>query len=1100
MPDMSTRGPSRGRDSGSDSGPRTYRLVAPSLPDGGSALVPDVAQRAVIDHDSGPLLVLAGPGTGKTATLVEAVVDRISRRDADPESVLVLTFSRRAAGELRERITGRLRRTTREPLARTFHSYAFGLLRAASGSGVAPRLLAGSEQDLLIRELLAGDASTGAGEWPAPLRPALRLRGFASELRDIVLRAEERGLGPAELDTLGRRTGRPQWRAAASFLQEYADVTALSGSSAYDPAELIRAALGSLRADPALLEAERRRRRWIFVDEYQDTDPAQEELLAILAAGARELVVVGDPDQSIYGFRGADPTAIRRFPERFAAPDGQPAPTVALAVCRRSGPALLAASRRVAARLRGPVAHRHLTSAWRTPAARVCVAALRSPAEEAAYIAARLREAHLVDGVAWQDMAVLVRSTARSLPLLRRALVSAEIPVEVAAGDLPLAAAPALAPLLRVLHTIRDPAGVAALDESAVAELLCSPYGGADTLSLRRLQRALRIHRDADAVAGAGADTDVDAGPATVADRGPHPGVPEIGDPSGRRRAPGPLARAVADPGALEGLPGHDARPARRIADLVAAGRAAVAEGAGVEAVLWSVWERCGVAAAWERASRDGGPTGAFADRDLDAVVALFDSAARYVDRTPAGTLEGFLDYLLGQEIPGDTLAPRAQQRDAVRVLTAHASKGLQWTVVAVAGVQEGVWPDLRRRGSVLGAEDLVDEMAGYSADAATPEAVLDEERRLFYVAVTRATRSLVVTASRDGAAVPSRFLDELDPLTPGVQERPYADLPRAMSVPALIAELRTVVTDPGETRRRREAAAGQLARLAAAGFATADPAHWWGLPALSDPGALSPPEDPVVVSPSKVDTFDRCELRWLLSSVGADRSVGVKQSIGTLLHTMAEAISTGRRSEAEARADFAAGLSEIDLGPQWLARQRRENALTMAAKLIGWLAARPAGTEFLGAEVEVDVPIGAGAIVRGRVDRLERDASGRIVVVDFKTGSSAPTKAEVPRHAQLGVYQAAVEAGGFARWGEESGGATLVQLGSRARTREDKQPPLSDDPDPKWARELVERAARGMGGTVFNAIPGVLCGSCVLKATCPAQVEGLQVTEGRSR
>ncbi|MGH3487953.1 MAG: UvrD-helicase domain-containing protein, partial [Actinopolymorphaceae bacterium] len=165
---LATRGPA-------ESAP-AYRLVrrthdrpathqtAPTLDD---------AQRQVVEHRGGPLLVLAGPGTGKTTTLVEAAVDRIEHDGLDPARVLLLTFGRRAAAELRDRIAARLDRTIREPLARTFHSYAFGLLRgeAVLHDRPMPRLLSGPEQDLVIRDLLRGDVDEfGAKDWPTRLR------------------------------------------------------------------------------------------------------------------------------------------------------------------------------------------------------------------------------------------------------------------------------------------------------------------------------------------------------------------------------------------------------------------------------------------------------------------------------------------------------------------------------------------------------------------------------------------------------------------------------------------------------------------------------------------------------------------------------------------------------------------------------------------------------------------------------------------------------------------------------------------------------------------------------------------------------------------
>ena len=426
-------------------------------------------------------------------------MQRVSGRGIDPARILVLTFSRKAAEELRERITLRLGRTTREPLALTFHSYAYALVRRdfVLAGDEPPTLLPGPEQLLEVRRLLRGDAEDGGTNWPEPLRAALGTRGFAAELRDFLLRAAERGLDGPGLARLGAQRGRDDWVAAGRFLESYAARFDLAPVPAYDYAEIVRIA-GALLARSATRDRERQAYDVVLVDEYQDTDPAQEDLLHALAGDGRELIVVGDPDQSIYAFRGADVGALRRFPDRFRGPDGSAAQVLALRTGRRSGGVLLAASRRVASRL--PAApgadnlaaqrdHRALVPLPGADpgTARVVIAA--SATQEAALIADTLRRAHLIDGVSWSSMAVLVRSATRQVPLLQRVLAAAGVPVAVAGDELPLAAEPGTRPLLTLLGCALRPG---ALDEQTAAELLTGPLGGTDALGLRRLRRVLR--------------------------------------------------------------------------------------------------------------------------------------------------------------------------------------------------------------------------------------------------------------------------------------------------------------------------------------------------------------------------------------------------------------------------------------------------------------------------------------------------------------------------------------------------------------------------------------------------------------------------------
>ncbi|MFZ2014989.1 MAG: ATP-dependent helicase, partial [Nocardioides sp.] len=322
----------------------TYHLVPPVLPDA-HALDLDAAQQGVVDHEGGPLLVLAGPGTGKTTTLVEAIADRIERRGVDPAQILALTFSRKAAESLRDRVTARVGRTMSTTMCSTFHSFAYGLVRAYSPADLytAPlRLLSAPEQDVVLHALLT-DAPESV-RWPEALRAAVGTRGFAAEVQSVLARARERGLDPGDLVALGRREGVPEFEVAGLFMRQYLQV--LGFQNAFDYADLIARA-GQL-AD-AHRDDVRRRFGHVFVDEYQDTDPAQVDLLQSLAGDGRDLVVVGDPDQSIYGFRGADLRGILDFPTTFRTRDDAPAPVVALATTRRFGPRLLRASRSIAA-------------------------------------------------------------------------------------------------------------------------------------------------------------------------------------------------------------------------------------------------------------------------------------------------------------------------------------------------------------------------------------------------------------------------------------------------------------------------------------------------------------------------------------------------------------------------------------------------------------------------------------------------------------------------------------------------------------------------------------------------------------------------------
>ncbi|MFD5908973.1 ATP-dependent helicase [Streptomyces massasporeus] len=1109
----------------------------------------DASQRSVVDHTRGPLLVLAGPGTGKTTTLVESVAERVAR-GGDPERILVLTFSRKAAVELRDRMARRAG-AARAPQATTFHSFCYALVRAHQDNDlfVEPlRLLSGPEQDVSVRELLAGQVDLerlglAHVRWPDELRACLTTRGFADEVRAVLARSRELGLGPDALDAFARRTGRPDWRAAAAFLAEYLDVLDLQG--VIDYAELVhRAVLLARRPEVAAWLAARYDA--VYVDEYQDTDPAQVRLLDALAGGGRTLVAFGDPDQSIYAFRGADVNGILDFPHAFPRADGRPAPVSVLRTSRRSGAGLLAATRLLTQRMpltRLPTekvrAHRELAPV--RDGGRVEAYTYPTSGTELDNIADILRRAHLEDGVAWSDMAVLVRAGSRTIPTVRRALTAAGVPVDVDGDDVPLRHEPAVAPLLTALRAVaaaeagsseppepRDPEAAEPSSEDARSQdaeatesfsddalpqepeaadptpedapaapqdtcwldtetaltLLTSPLASMDAADLRRLGRALR---DEERAAG-----------------NPLPPPSDV-----------LLARALAEP---ERLAVHDptyARGAQRLGALLHKARERLAGGGTAEEALWDLWEGTPWPTRLERAARRGGAAGRNADRDLDAVCALFATAARAEERTGGRGTLNFLAEIDAEDIAADTLTRRAVRPAAVRLMTAHRSKGLEWRLVVVAGVQEGLWPDLRRRGSLLEADRIGRDGL---AEPLTPGALLAEERRLFYVAATRARERLVVTAVKapaDDGDQPSRFLTEL-----GVEPKDVTGRPRRpLSVAALVAELRATTVDPRVSDTLREAAARRLARLAALAdedgrplVPSAHPYRWWG---MFEPTESKVPlrdrDQPVVLSGSALDQLaNTCALQWFLGrEVKADAPATVAQGFGNVVHVLADEVASGHTP-----ADLSVLMERLDsvwnalaFDAPWKSAQEKDNARVALERFLQWHVTNRTGRTPVASEHDFDVTLEAGDYqvrIRGQMDRVEADGDGRAYVVDFKTGKQAPSSKEVERHPQLAVYQLAVREGAvdeaFDGVRPEPGGAELVHLRQGAAKRDggenlpkvQAQEPLEGE----WVGDLLATAAGKVLDERFTPTAGQHCTHCAFRASCSARQEGRHVVE----
>ncbi|MDF2144246.1 ATP-dependent DNA helicase [Knoellia sp. p5-6-4] len=1029
----------------------------------------DAQQRAAVEHRGPVLRVLGGPGTGKSTVAVEVVVHRVTTGGVEPDQCLLLTSSRLAAAGLRERVTARLARTSTEPLARTHQSFGFGILRQAAAlrGDPAPRLLSGPEQDVILRDLLEGHrrGDSPAPDWPERVHEALATRGFRAELRDLLMRAVEHGLEASDLAALGRAHGRDEWVAAAQVLAEYDEVTALSAPGAYDPAWILGAAADLLEDDPDALDRIRSSVRLVVVDDAQEMTAAAARLLQVVVGPATDVVLLGDPDSAVQTFRGADP---RHLASGWTAlGEG---PTVVLPTAYRLPAAVARAAAAVTPKIGALGGGLQREAAPKSAGGRVDVHLLRAVSQEATMVAAELREAHLRGGMPWSDMAVIVRGQGRTATL-RRVLMAAGVPVAGSATDLPVRDEVAVRPLLALLRVVLDLARgqVAGVDPQVAVDTLLSPIGGADAVALRRLRRALRREE----LAGGGGRTSDEL-----------------------------LAEALVHPDRLATL-GAEAFPARRVARTIAAGveAARVRDDGGVvrwetgvsaESVLWAMWSATGLASAWQDTALGWGPGAQRADRDLDAVLGLFDAAAKFADRLPQAGPEEFLTHVQSQDIPGDTLVARSPVGESVTLITPQAAAGREWRFVVVAGVQEGVWPDLRLRGSLLGSEQLVDVVTGRSGSfRGAQAAVRYDETRLFLVALTRARERVLVTAVRSDDEQPSVYLDIVDPLPDESDgQRPFTEVRRAMTLPTLVAQLRRELVDDEEDKRA--VAVGALARLAAEGVPGADPSGWWALRDLSDDRPLRGADEPVRISPSKVESFGQCGLRWLFSACGGDGpSVGAA-SIGTLVHDIAAEL--GDVDAATLRDEVDARWGRLGMPAGWASDRKR----TEAHAMVGWLAryferAEREGWQRLGAELEMKVTLGR-AVVSGRVDRLERLPDGSLRVIDYKTGSSKPREDDLPTHPQLGAYQVAVDAGAFGEHGTTSGGAALLQIGKGANRRDitlQEQRPLHTHDDPDWAQRLIAETADGMAGATFTATVGTWCEQCAVRSSCPAQPEG---------
>jgi len=1089
---------------------------------------PTPEQARVIEAPLGPLLVVAGAGSGKTETMAARVVWLVANGLVEPDQVLGLTFTRKAAGELAERVAQRLRRLERAglwqpgtdetgaltlgatPTISTYHSYAGGLVREhALRLGYEPdsRLLSEAAAWQLAAEVVfRHDGHDGvaaltkaestvvnavvdlAGELAEHLRRPAELR---AELDRVVAAIDATPLAPRQravpADLRGVRDALVERRAVVGLVEDFLQLK--RDRDATDFADQVALAARLARDVPEIGRAERERYRCVLLDEFQDTSEAQLALLRDLFAppvggasdhGRVSVVAVGDPHQSIYGWRGASSSTLARFPREFA--EQRPADVLPLSTTWRNDERVLAVANLLAEPLRSTarVPVQPLAARPGAGAGDVAIARVGTQADEAAYLVDWLREARSRSGT---TAAVLCRKRSQ-FGVVVDALEQAGLPVEVVGlGGLLLT--PEVVDLVALLRVVADPTR-----GDALMRLLTGPFvrlGAADLDWLhawaryrqrfnRRLDRGELdldldpAERDEDQgtdalrVAGRLADLAPDAVDETslVEALGELPVPAWVGpdrqriDPEGHARLRG-LAEAIGTVRRLSALP---------LADLV--GEAERSLGLDVEVL----------------ARPEYSPQAARAHLDAFADVAASFSAG--ADRP---TLDGFLAWLdaaLAEE-RGLDLGWIEPSPGAIQVLTVHAAKGLEWDAVAVPGLVEGIFPawdtgapepthdgerwrvsaprrpawtsgltglpyplrgdrDSLPSWQVAGASDTADLLQRWQDFRTAEAARLDqEERRLAYVAVTRARRRLLLTApmwsSGTRLRVTSHFLDEVYAAAAQLGVRvarwdPMPDPPapgESLVNPAL-EQSRLVLwpTDPHADRRvalqRAADAVSQAREDAAYAGGLGDQAAAHSAAGRGITGPLAAGESRAALLPAGLLDPRAGDAALLL----AERRAVIERRAPVLLPRHLSASELVRY--AADPVGFALAVRRPMPTPpalaarrgtafhSWVEQHYARAALVDIGELPGAADGEP-GSEadlprmkanFLASEwadrepLEVEIAIETmlhGIAVRGRVDAVFARADGGVTVVDWKTGP-VPTGAAADVAAlQLAVY-----------------------------------------------------------------------------------------------
>jgi hypothetical protein len=675
-------------------------------------------------------------------------------------------------------------------------------------------------------------------------------------------------------------------------------------------------------------------------------------------------------------------------------------------------------------------------------------------------------------------MAVILRSPGAGVSAISRAFALNNIPIQIDSDAQALGENPAIKPILTIAQIALGKIKLVPSNWELIEEVLFSEFGGADALSLRQMR--------------------IDIG--------------KLREPGDDAKSSTQLILEIIDNNDAP-LPWDQLLSLKRIADVIAEARKVVrmnSKGANkvdIADLIWAIWstaknyEGDSLANTWRSRALKGGMRGAAADRDLDAVITLFESARRFAERMPGSDPQLFLDQILSESIQSDAIAARGQRGEVVSVMTVHSAKGLEWDLVAITGLQEGVWPNLKARGSLLGSERLVESertqaTARREIEASAANALVEDERRLLKVAISRAKTALVVTAySKEDDSEPSQYFEEIYEVVHGISsiDAEVVDLPRSLTPQALVSTLRQNLeaSDAGN----KEFSARLLRTLANKEIQSAKVENWLGGLGLSTNEPILPPDAQVSVSPSNLQSFSECGLKWFIEKSGGRDGDSTAQLLGIAIHSLA-AMLKGEPGLTfdELATRLENGWQLIDGNKGWVRDYQFKLALEKLEKFYKWHATNKSNRNLFAVEAEFEKVIGR-ALFNGSVDRVEVDDEGRVYIVDLKTGAPDITKKKAEDHKQLAGYQLAVYEEAFTGEspGTQSAGAELLFLGTDTKSASAKPQPVKDH---ETIKAEVIAAADAMSANEFTATVNDRCRMCAVKGLCPIQPQGRTVID----